>query len=58
MTRLGRVTSTFPLKVQLNSDTTDAPAETSAGMPALTVDQEVLVISSESRRLIVWAGAV
>lgn len=53
--RLGRISSTAPLRVRLNGDTADAPAEGYAGLaPAL--DQEVLVLTVEGRRLIVWAA--
>lgn len=52
--RLGRVTQVTPLRVLLNGDTTDAPAEGYFGLTA-ALDQEVLVHSIEGRRLVVWA---
>ena len=56
MIRLGRVTQPSPLRVLLNGDTTDAPAEVYQGViPALS--QEVAVVTVEGRRLIVWAAA-
>lgn len=53
--RLGVVTQTTPLLVQLNGDTTSAPAEAYAGLTP-TVGQEVAVVTVEGRRLIVWAA--
>lgn len=54
MIRLGKVTQASPLLVKLNGDTGAAAAEPAAGM-VLAVDQEVLVVLAESRRLVIWA---
>lgn len=54
MIRLGRVTQASPLLVKLNGDTGSAAAEAAAGL-ALSVNQEVLVVLAESRRLVIWA---
>ncbi len=53
--KLGRVTQVSPLRVLLNGETVDAPAE---GYKALVpvVGQEVAVQAVSSRRLIVWAA--
>lgn len=53
--RFGRVTQISPLLVQLNGDTTAAPAEPYKGLTP-TVNQEVAVQTVEGRRLVVWAA--
>lgn len=55
MIRLGRITSTSPVRVRLKGDTTDAPAEPYKGLTTV-VDQEVAVLTVNGRRLIVWAA--
>lgn len=50
MRRLGRVTQVSPLRVQLNGDTTDAPAEPLSDFTGATTATEVLVDTIEGRR--------
>lgn len=49
--RLGRVTQASPLRVQLNGDSADAPADGPAGF---TVGAEVVVENVEGRRVVVY----
>lgn len=53
--RLGRISQTAPVRVRLNGDTADAPAEPYKGL-VVVLDQEVAVQTIERRRLIVWAA--
>lgn len=47
---LGRVTQVSPLRVQLNGDTADSPAEALSDFAGATTDTEVLVTAVEGRR--------
>lgn len=53
---LGRVTQVSPLRVRLNGESVDTPAEGYAGL-ITAVDKEVAVQTVEGRRLIVWAAS-
>jgi hypothetical protein len=48
--RLGRVSQVSPLRVLLNGDTGDAPAEALSDFTGATTDTEVLVTTIEGRR--------
>jgi hypothetical protein len=47
---LGRVTSVSPLRVQVNGDTADTPAEATSDFTGASVGTEVLVDVVERRR--------
>lgn len=51
--RLGRVSQVSPLRVLLNGDLADGPAEG----PTLSVGDEVVVVVVEGRRFVVYAEA-
>lgn len=52
--KLGKVTQTTPLRVELSGDTEDAPAE---GPTSLPTDTEVLVVTHEGRRFVIYPSS-
>lgn len=49
--KLGRVSQVTPLRVQLNGDTADAPAEPLGSFTGAVLTDEVATVTVEGRRL-------